>query len=128
VVADYAVKANSQFKGKHAMEIMDAVVAALAEAHIMVILDNHVSRADWCCSETDGNGLWYSAEYPESRWLADWQTMVRRYQHQRWVVGQTCAMNCEPAQPGVVQTPSSTGMQRPSAAAMRSSPQIHDSW
>jgi endoglucanase len=87
VVADYAVKANPQFKGKHAMEIMDAVVAALAEAHIMVILDNHVSRADWCCSETDGNGLWYNAEYPESHWLADWQAIVRRYQHQRWVVG-----------------------------------------
>ncbi len=49
VVADYAVKANPQFKGKRAMEIMDAVVAALAKAHIMVILDNHMSRADWCC-------------------------------------------------------------------------------
>ena len=32
----------------------------------MVILDNHVSRADWCCSETDGNGFWYNADYPET--------------------------------------------------------------
>ncbi len=87
VVADYAVKANPQFKGKHAMEIMDAVIDALASAHIMVILDNHVSRADWCCSETDGNGLWYNAEYPETKWLADWETIVRRYQHQPWVIG-----------------------------------------
>src|ERR1700747_998988 len=30
VVVDYAVKANPQFKSKRAMEIMDAVVAALA--------------------------------------------------------------------------------------------------
>jgi endoglucanase len=87
LVPDYAVKANPQFKGKHAMEVMDAVIHALGEAHIMVILDNHVSRADWCCSETDGNGLWYNAEYPEAKWLADWQTIVRRYKGERWVVG-----------------------------------------
>jgi endoglucanase len=83
----YAVAANPQFKGKHAMEIMDAVIAALARAHIMVILDNHVSRADWCCSETDGNGLWYNDEYPEAKWLADWETIARRYRKQPWVVG-----------------------------------------
>jgi endoglucanase len=87
VVVDYAVKANPQFKGKRAMEIMDAVVAALAKAHIMVILDNHMSRADWCCDEKDGNGLWFNAEYPEINWLADWRTIVHRYQHERWVIG-----------------------------------------
>jgi endoglucanase len=87
VVADYAVSANPQFKGRRAMEVMDAVIDALAKAHIMVILDNHVSRADWCCSETDGNGLWYNAEYPEAKWLADWQTIVRRYKKQKWVIG-----------------------------------------
>ena len=87
VVPDYAVKANPQFRGRHAMEVMDAVVRALAAAHIMVILDNHVSRADWCCNETDGNGLWYNAEYPEPKWLTDWQTIARRYKNERWVVG-----------------------------------------
>lgn len=83
----YAIAANPKFQGLRAMEIMDAVIAALAQAHIMVILDNHVSRADWCCSETDGNGLWYSAEYPERAWLRDWQTIARRYRDQPWVVG-----------------------------------------
>lgn len=87
LVPDYAVAANPQFKGKHALDVMDAVIAALAQAHIMVILDNHVSRADWCCSDTDGNGLWYSSDYPESTWLADWQTIVRRYRNNPWVVG-----------------------------------------
>jgi endoglucanase len=86
-VPDYAVAANPQFKGKHAMEVMDAVIAALAQAHIMVILDNHVSRADWCCSETDGNGLWYNAEYPEAKWLAHWKAIAGRYKKQPWVVG-----------------------------------------
>jgi len=87
VVPEYAVKANPQFKGKRAMEVMDAVVDALAKAHIMVILDNHMSQADWCCSEKDGNGLWYNAEYPESKWLADWRTITGRYKHEQWVIG-----------------------------------------
>jgi len=87
VVPDYAVKANPQFRGKHAMELMDAVIAALAKARIMVILDNHVSRADWCCKDDDGNGLWYNPDYPEEKWLADWRTMVLRYRKQPWVVG-----------------------------------------
>ncbi len=87
LVADYAVKANSQFRGKHALDVMDAVIAALARAHIMVILDNHVSRADWCCKDGDGNGTWYTAEYPEEKWLVDWERIVRRYKNQPWVVG-----------------------------------------
>ena len=87
VVPEYAIKANPQFRGKRAMEVMDAVIDALAHAHLMIILDNHVSRADWCCKDDDGNGLWYNAEYPEDKWLADWQTIVRRYKHQPWVVG-----------------------------------------
>ncbi|SRR6266849_6943384 len=87
VVADYAVRDNPRFRGKRAMDVMDAVIAALAGARILVILDNHVSRADWCCKDNDGNGLWYNEEYPEAKWLADWQTIVRRYKRQPWVVG-----------------------------------------
>jgi endoglucanase len=87
VVPDYAVKANPQFRGKRALSVMNAVISALARAHILIILDNHVSRADWCCSEKDGNGLWYNADYPEDRWLADWQSIVRRYKRQKWVIG-----------------------------------------
>ena len=87
IVPDSAVKANPQFRGKHAMEVMDAVIAALAREQILVILDNHVSRADWCCKDDDGNGLWYNAEYPEEKWLADWNAIVTRYKKQPWVVG-----------------------------------------
>jgi len=87
IVPDYAVKANPQFKSKHVLEVMDAVVTALAKAHLMVVLDNHMSRADWCCSETDGNGLWFNTSYPERRWLEDWRTIVRRYKDEPYVIG-----------------------------------------
>jgi endoglucanase len=87
IVPDYAVKANPKFRGKHALDVMDAVITALAHAQIPVILDNHMSRADWCCKDDDGNGLWYNAEYPEEKWLADWRAIARRYKKQRWVIG-----------------------------------------
>ena len=52
----------------------------------MVILDNHRSRADWCCDEEHGDGLWYTRAYPESAWIADWKKMARRYRHARNVI------------------------------------------
>jgi endoglucanase len=86
-VPSYALSANPELRGKRALEIMDAVINALAAEHLMVILDNHVSRADWCCSDKDGNGLWYNREYPERQWIKDWKTLVRRYKSQPYVVG-----------------------------------------
>lgn len=86
VVPRYALVANPQLEGKHALEIMDAVIDALAHEGIAVILDNHTSRADWCCNEKDGNGLWYNREYPEAAWIKDWQMLARRYRAQPYVI------------------------------------------
>jgi endoglucanase len=53
----------------------------------MVILDNHMSNAGWCCSTTDNNELWYNSQYPQANWIADWQTMATRYQSNPGVIG-----------------------------------------
>jgi endoglucanase len=87
VVPNSAVEANPQFLGKHAMEVFDATVNALVQEGILIILDNHMSNADWCCSGTDGNTLWYNTDYPESKWIADWQGIVRRYKNVPQVIG-----------------------------------------
>ena len=86
VVGNYALAANTSMQGQHALTILDQVVAALTAANIMVILDNHNSDAEWCCSN-DGNTLWYNSSYPEGSWLADWQGMVQRYQGNPLVIG-----------------------------------------
>ena len=78
VVPDYALAANPQLKGLRAMTVFDRVVGALTGQGLVVILDNHNSNAEWCCSD-DGNDLWYNADYPEASWIADWQAMVKRY-------------------------------------------------
>lgn len=79
VVPARYLSANPQLVGQRALTVLDEVVRALRHEGVMVILDNHRSNADWCCDEEHGSGLWYTAAYPESAWLADWTTMARRY-------------------------------------------------
>ncbi len=87
LVDDARVAANPKLRGLHAMEIFDRVIAALAHEGLVVVLDNHTSRADWCCSGSDGNGLWYTSDYPEASWLADWRGIVQRYESEPAVIG-----------------------------------------
>jgi endoglucanase len=35
----------------------------------MVILNNHMSDAGWCCGNDDNNGMWYNDNYSEKMWL-----------------------------------------------------------
>lgn len=39
-------------------QVFDAVANELERQHIYVHLDNHISKAGWCCSLEDGNG-WF---------------------------------------------------------------------
>jgi len=87
VVDTELLSANPALHGKTALEVLDAVIEALARQGLLVILDNHRSRGDWCCDTIHGDGLWYTEEYPEDQWVADWQTMAQRYLSQPAVVG-----------------------------------------
>lgn len=62
---DYAIPANSWFRGRHALHVFGATVQSLTRHGVMVVLDNHNSDAEWCCGD-DGNDLWYNDRYPES--------------------------------------------------------------
>jgi endoglucanase len=81
------LSANPPLQGKTALAVLDAVIDALAFEGIVVILDDHTSDANWCCSDTDGDGLWYTPKYPEASWIADWRAIVARYASRPAVVG-----------------------------------------
>lgn len=108
LVQDKYLTANPQLLGKRALEILDDVVAAAAAEGLMIVLDNHRGRADWCCDEAHGDGLWYSKEYPESSWIADWKTMVRRYRGQPAVVAAELRNEIRP-DPAVASAPPTWG-------------------
>jgi endoglucanase len=87
VVSDNVLTANPQFEGEHARTILGQVVQDLAHAGLMVILDDHNSNAEWCCSSSDGNTLWYNAAYPQSAWLSDWKAVATQFKATPQVIG-----------------------------------------
>ena len=87
VVSASVLTANPQFRGEHARTIFEQVVRDLASAGLMVVLDDHNSNAEWCCSSTDGNTLWYNSAYPQSAWLSDWKSVVTQFEGVPQVIG-----------------------------------------
>jgi endoglucanase len=101
IVPEELVADNPQFSGQSAMTVFDGVVNALAKAGLMVILDNHLTDAGWCCNEPEGkypdnNDLWWSSQEMRSdsdfatgqaHWTEDWETMAQRYATQPAVIG-----------------------------------------
>jgi hypothetical protein len=51
------------------LKVFDAVAAGLAAQAIYVHLDNHVSKAMWCCSLTDGNSWFGDTYFNTTNWI-----------------------------------------------------------
>ena len=41
----------------------------------------------WCCSEWDGNGLWYNHSYDTEQWTAGVVSISARYKDNKLVIG-----------------------------------------
>lgn len=78
------IAANPDLSGLHALDIMDRIIAAAGKHGLRVILDDGRSNAG---TQPQTNGLWYTKQYPESAWIADWQELVTRYKDNATVVG-----------------------------------------
>ena len=69
------------------MEVFDETVKALSDAKIIILPNSHMSTAMWCCSADDGEGLWYTDEYMEAKFIEGWKQMATRYKDNPWVAG-----------------------------------------
>jgi endoglucanase len=76
-------------------DVFAAVIAALWERGIVTILDNHVSKASWCCNLDDGNGWW-----DEGFGYNDLNS--RYFKTQEWLDGLSAIATWATTQPGVV--------------------------
>lgn len=72
---------NPDLASKRGIEIMDALIAKAGARGIKVILDRHRPDAN---SQSE---LWYTIQYSEARWIADWVMLAKRYQGSPTVVG-----------------------------------------
>lgn len=87
VVTD-KVAANPQFRGEHAMQVMDSIIRYAGRIGLKIILDDHRCRASRPKSVNYlDEPLWYTAQYPESAWIADWKALASRYADSDAVIG-----------------------------------------
>jgi chitinase len=82
VDVDYAL--NPDLAGLTSLEILDEIVAYADALGLRILLDNHRSTAG---DGPEANGLWYTADYTEERWIADWQMLAERYADAPAVIG-----------------------------------------
>lgn len=76
-------------------DVYGAVIDQLWAHGVMTVLDNHVSRAQWCCNLTDGNGWWDSA----FGYVAD---NSRFFNTSQWLQGLQAVAAWAPQHAGVV--------------------------
>jgi endoglucanase len=67
-----------------ALDVLDKIIAYCGQIGLRVILDNHRSNAGNSAQE---NGLWFTSEFPESTWLANWRALTTRYNGNTTVIG-----------------------------------------
>lgn len=65
---------------------MQAVVESLTENKVMVILDNHLSKPGWCCSNSDGNGFFGDQYFDPELWISGLTKMATLFKDNPYVV------------------------------------------
>ncbi|KAJ5577557.1 uncharacterized protein N7459_006521 [Penicillium hispanicum] len=77
VVFRQIIKNNPQFgTNTTRLQVFDAVAAECYNQGIYVHLDNHVSKAKWCCSTTDGNAWFDDKYFNVTNWYRAWKYMA----------------------------------------------------
>jgi GH18 family chitinase/aryl-phospho-beta-D-glucosidase BglC (GH1 family) len=77
--------ANPELEGLTPIQVMDKIVDYAGELGLKIILDHH--RSDTQDVGALGSGLWYTDQYPESRWINDWKMLALRYNGNSTVIG-----------------------------------------
>ncbi|OHE96043.1 endo-beta-1 [Colletotrichum orchidophilum] len=66
------------------LDVWDAVAAELGRQKIYVHLDNHVSKAGWCCTPYDGNGWFGDTNFNTSNWVRGLSYMAEHGKASNW--------------------------------------------
>ncbi|KAJ8764808.1 hypothetical protein K2173_010273 [Erythroxylum novogranatense] len=90
-------KNNPQFLNMTSVQAYEAVVDELGRHDLMVVIDNHVSKPEWCCSENDGNGFPGDKYVHRQEWLRGLLMAASHFRGKHQVVG--IGMRNEPRGP-----------------------------
>ncbi|KAJ3949595.1 uncharacterized protein N0V96_000717 [Colletotrichum fioriniae] len=79
------LKNNPSFnESSKRLDVWDAVAAELGRQKIYVHLDNHVSKAGWCCTPYDGNGWFGDTNFNTSNWVRGLSYMAEHGKASNW--------------------------------------------
>jgi endoglucanase len=81
------VAANLELLEMDAVSVLDKVIQSLTSKGLFVILNNHIGKAQWCCSTTDGEGLWYSKSFSTEQFESSWLDLAAKYADNKFVIG-----------------------------------------
>lgn len=63
------------------------MVTQIGESKIMVILDNHISKPGWCCSNNDGNGFFGDTYFDPEEWKKGLRAVATLFSEAPYVIG-----------------------------------------
>lgn len=78
---------NPSIIDKSRIDAFKAVVTSLGNNNVMVIIDNHVSRPSWCCSDDDGNGFFNDQYFNPDEWIQGLTKMATLFKGVPNVIG-----------------------------------------
>ena len=89
------LSANTDLHGQRALDVYEAVVTALTDAGIAVIVNNHNTQSTWFTGMTLCDATWHN-EYlgpicrvrqTEEQWIEHWETVMARFIDNPLVIG-----------------------------------------
>lgn len=66
------------------LDVFKRSMVALRRAGVMVVLDNHMTQAKWCCAMDDGNRWWGQRHFGVKRWLHSLSAVADLIQEWNW--------------------------------------------
>jgi hypothetical protein len=66
--------------------VFEAVLNTLGKYNILVLFDNHISKAMWCCSNDDGNGFWGDRYFDVDQWINGVRFMAQKTVDRPYIV------------------------------------------
>lgn len=94
-IPHHRLSANKDLVGKRGLEVFEAVVNALTDAGLAVIVNNHITQSAWCCGANPCDTAWYNDHLgpvcrvwqSEKQWLDNWQIMMTPFVNNSRVIG-----------------------------------------
>ncbi|KAK4251248.1 endoglucanase [Corynascus novoguineensis] len=95
-VDERLVRANPDLAGRRALDVYVAVIEALTDEGVAVIVNNHITSATWCCGADPCDAGWANDHLPsllcrvrqtEEEWIQHWEEVMGRLVGNPLVIG-----------------------------------------